>query len=65
MQVATHWGTQQMKARESSLLTQLQSEGMTVVTPDAEAIRADAEPAINGLFATKWTVTTWDEVRSY
>lgn len=65
MQVATHWGTQQMKDRESSLLTQLQSEGMTVVTPDAEAIRADAEPTINGLFATKWTVTTWDEVRSY
>lgn len=65
MQVATRWGTQQMKSRESSLLTQLESEGMTVVIPDAEAIREDAEPAINELFATKWTVTTWDEVRSY
>ncbi len=65
MQAATHWGTQQMQSRESSLLTQLQTEGMTVVTPDAEAIREDAEPAINALFATKWTVTTWDEVRSY
>lgn len=65
MQLATHWGSQQMESRESDLLAQLQAEGMTVVTPDAEAIRTEAEPAINDLFATKWTVTTWDEVRSY
>jgi hypothetical protein len=38
---------------------------MTVVTPDAAAIRAAAEPAINNLFATKWTVTTWAEVLGF
>jgi TRAP-type transport system periplasmic protein len=35
---------------------------MTAVTPDADAIRAAAKPSIDDLFATKWTVTTWDEV---
>lgn len=65
LQQATDWGTAQMQSRESALLTLLQSEGMTVVHPDAAAIRAAAEPAINNLFATKWTVTTWSEVLSY
>jgi TRAP-type transport system periplasmic protein len=61
---ATDWGSEQMFAREASLLAQLQSLGMTVVIPDADAIRAAAEPAIENLFATKWTVTTWEEVLS-
>ena len=65
MQSATDWATDQMFASEASLLAQLQGFGMTVVTPDAAAIRAAAEPAIENLFATKWTVTTWDEVKSY
>ena len=67
MNQAVKWGTQEMEARESTLLTELSSppKNMVVVTPDAEAIRVEAEPAINNLFATKWTVTTWDEVRSY
>jgi TRAP-type C4-dicarboxylate transport system substrate-binding protein len=65
MQAATDWASARMFAREASLLTDLQSFGMTVVTPDAAAIRAAAEPAIVNLFATKWTVTTWDEVLSY
>jgi TRAP-type C4-dicarboxylate transport system substrate-binding protein len=64
MNVAVAWGTQQMQSREASLLAQLQAEGMTVVTPDAAAIRAAAEPAINQLFTQKWTVTTWQEVLS-
>jgi len=64
MQSSTDWGTDQMTARESTLLGDLQGLGMIVVTPDAAAIRAAAEPAINGLFATKWTVTTWQEVLS-
>jgi hypothetical protein len=38
---------------------------MTVTTPNAAAIRAAAEPAIKQLFASKWTVTTWQEVLSY
>ena len=62
MHTAVNWGTQQMQAREASLLTQLQSSGMTVVIPDAAAIRSAAEAAINQLFANKWTVTTWQEV---
>ena len=53
-----------MIARESSLLGELQGHGMTTVTPDAAAIRAAAEPSINTLFDTKWTVTTWAEVLS-
>jgi len=65
MQSATGWGTDQMIAREASLLSELQDRGMIAVTPDAAAIRAAAEPAINGLFATKWTVTTWAEVLSF
>jgi TRAP-type C4-dicarboxylate transport system substrate-binding protein len=65
MQSATGWASAQMFARESSLLSQLQGFGMTVVTPDAAAIRAAAEPAIVNLFNTKWTVTTWEEVLSY
>jgi TRAP-type transport system periplasmic protein len=62
---AAQWGTNEMEARESTLLGDLQGFGMTVVTPDAEAIRAEAEGAINGLFASKWTVTTWEEVLSF
>jgi TRAP-type C4-dicarboxylate transport system substrate-binding protein len=62
MRKAVKWGTTEMKARETALLSSLQQGGMTVVTPNATAIRAAAESAINTLFATKWTVTTWEEV---
>jgi TRAP-type transport system periplasmic protein len=62
MNQAVKWGTEQMESRESALLASLQADGMVVVTPDAEAIREAARPAIEGLFDTKWTVTTWDEV---
>jgi TRAP-type C4-dicarboxylate transport system substrate-binding protein len=65
MQAATDWATDKMFASEASLLAQLQANGMTVVQPDAAAIRAAAEPAVNNLFATKWTVTTWAEVLSF
>jgi TRAP-type C4-dicarboxylate transport system substrate-binding protein len=62
MAEASAFGTEQMFARESTILGELQAAGMTVVTPDAAAIRAAAQPAIDALFATRWTVTTWDEV---
>ncbi len=65
MQAAMAYGTDRMIDREAVLLSELQTFGMTVVTPDAAAIRAAAEPAINSLFANKWTVTTWAEVLSY
>lgn len=59
---AAQWGTRTIQEREATLLAELQAGGMTLVTPDAAAIRAAAEPAINTLFATKWTVTTWKKV---
>lgn len=62
MKKAIVWGSETLKSKESALQSQLAAAGMTVVTPDAAAIRAAAEPAINTLFATKWTVTTWAEV---
>ena len=62
MRKATEWDTATMQAQEWTLLAQLQEASVTVVTPDAAAIRTAAEPAINQLFATKWTVTTWQEV---
>ncbi len=64
MAYATEWGTRKTIDQESTLLAALQADpnGMTVVTPDAAAIRAAAKPAIDDLFATKWTVTTWEEV---
>ncbi len=54
-----------MQSREAALLAELEGLGMTVVTPDAATIRAAAEPSIESLFDTKWTVTTWSEVLSY
>jgi TRAP-type C4-dicarboxylate transport system substrate-binding protein len=62
MEEATQWGTARMFASEAGLLAGLEQAGMTVVTPDAAAIRAAARPAIDQLFATNWTVTTWNEV---
>ena len=65
MQSATDWGSDRMFANEAGLLAQLEDLGMSVEEPDAQAIRDAAEPAINELFDTKWTVTTWDEVLSF
>jgi TRAP-type C4-dicarboxylate transport system substrate-binding protein len=65
MEAATDWASARMVSLEAGLLSELQANGMTVVQPNAAAIRAAAEPAINDLFATKWTVTTWQEVLSY
>lgn len=62
MRKAIRWGTATIQSQDATLLAQLEASGMTIVTPDAAAIRLAAEPAINQLFATKWTVTTWQEV---
>ena len=64
MNDASDFATQTILATEPSLITQLQNATppMKVVTPDAAAIRAAAKPAIDNLFATEWTVTTWDAV---
>jgi len=62
---AVEFATDKMGDTEAAQLANLQTQGMTVVTPNAAAIRSAAEPSINNLFATKWTVTTWAEVLSY
>jgi TRAP-type transport system periplasmic protein len=62
MQEAAQFGTAKMKDSEATLLQSLQAAGMTVVTPDAAAIRTKARPAVDDLFRTDWPVTTWDEV---
>jgi TRAP-type C4-dicarboxylate transport system substrate-binding protein len=59
---AAEWGSAQMAEREAALLDTLAAAGMEVVTPDAAAIREAARPAIDQLFSTVWTVTTWEEV---
>jgi hypothetical protein len=40
----------------------LQRKGMQVVIPDADSFRAKAKPAVDELFKTQWSVTTWAEV---
>lgn len=62
MKSATAFGSEKIASGEAALIASLEENGMTVVTPDAAAIREAARPAIDQLFATKWTVTTWDEV---
>jgi len=59
---ACDWANAKMKASENSYVLELQRKGMQVVIPDAESFRAKAKPAIEELFKTQWTVTTWAEV---
>ena len=59
---ACDWTNAKMKAAESSYLLELQRKGMQVVIPDAESFRAKAKPAVDELFKTQWSVTTWAEV---
>jgi len=40
----------------------LQRKGMQVIIPDANSFREKAKDAVNDLFKTQWTVTTWAEV---
>jgi TRAP-type transport system periplasmic protein len=62
LEAAVDFGSQKMFTTEAAQLANLDALGMTIITPNAAAIRTAAEPAINNLFATKWTVTTWAEV---
>jgi TRAP-type C4-dicarboxylate transport system substrate-binding protein len=62
MREACLWATEKTRGNESSLLKQLESQGMKVGTPDAQAIRLKARPAIEELFRTAWPVTTWEQV---
>jgi TRAP-type C4-dicarboxylate transport system substrate-binding protein len=59
---ACDWANEKMKTGESAYLLDLQRKGMQVVIPDAESFRAKAKPAVDELFKTQWSVTTWKEV---
>jgi len=59
---ACDWANDRMKTGESAYLLDLQRKGMQVVIPDADSFRAKAKPAVDELFKTQWSVTTWAEV---
>jgi TRAP-type C4-dicarboxylate transport system substrate-binding protein len=59
---ACDWANEKMKTGESAYLVDLQRKGMQVVIPDADSFRAKAKPAVDELFKTQWSVTTWKEV---
>ena len=59
---ACDFANAKMKAAESSYVLELQRKGMQVVLPDADSFRAKAKDAIDELFKTQWSVTTWAEV---
>ncbi len=59
---ACDWANDKMKTGENAYLLNLQRKGMQVVIPDADSLRAKAKPAVEELFKTQWSVTTWAEV---
>jgi TRAP-type C4-dicarboxylate transport system substrate-binding protein len=59
---ACDWANNKMKTGENEFLLNLQRRGMQVVIPDADSFRAKAKPAVDELFKTQWSVTTWAEV---
>jgi tripartite ATP-independent transporter DctP family solute receptor len=56
------WANNKIKTDEAAILVDLQRKGMQVVIPDANSFRAKARDAVDGLFKTQWSVTTWAEV---
>jgi TRAP-type C4-dicarboxylate transport system substrate-binding protein len=61
-QEATEWANNKIKSGEAAILVDLQRRGMQVVIPDAGSFRAKAKDAVEELFKTQWSVTTWGEV---
>jgi len=59
---AEEWANIKIKTGEAAILVDLQRKGMQVVIPDADSFRAKAKDAVNELFKTQWSVTTWAEV---
>jgi TRAP-type C4-dicarboxylate transport system substrate-binding protein len=59
---ACDWANAKMKAGELAYLLDLERKGMQVVIPDADSFRTKAKPAVEELFKTQWSVTTWEEV---
>lgn len=61
-QEACDWANAKMKKGENAYLIELERKGMHVIVPDADSFRAKAKPAVDELFRTQWSVTTWAEV---
>jgi tripartite ATP-independent transporter DctP family solute receptor len=59
---AEEWANNKIKTGEAAILVNLQRMGMQVVIPDADSFREKAKPAVDELFKTQWSVTTWAEV---
>jgi tripartite ATP-independent transporter DctP family solute receptor len=59
---AEEWANNKIKTGEADILVNLQRMGMQVVIPDADSFREMAKPAVDELFKTQWSVTTWAEV---
>lgn len=58
------WAINKIKTDEAAILVDLQRMGMQVVIPDVNSFRLKAKDAVNDLFKTQWTATTWEEVLS-
>ena len=56
------WANNKIKTGEATILVDLQRKGMQVIIPDANSFRAKAKDAVDELFKTQWSVTTWAEV---
>ncbi len=59
---AEEWANNKIKTGEAAILVDLQRKGMQVVIPDGGSFRAKAKDAVDDLFKTQWSVTTWAEV---
>ena len=59
---AEEWANNKIKTGEGAILLDLQRKGMQVIIPDADSFREKAKPAVDELFKTQWSVTTWAEV---
>jgi len=59
---AEEWANNKIKTGEAAILVDLQRKGMQVVIPDANSFRSKAKDAVDELFKTQWSVTTWAEV---
>jgi TRAP-type C4-dicarboxylate transport system substrate-binding protein len=59
---AEEWANNKIKTGEAAILVDLQRKLMQVIIPDADSFREKAKPAVDELFKTQWSVTTWAEV---
>ena len=58
------WGDEQMAMYESNMVQNLKDSGMEIITPDAEAFKAAAMPAIEKIVET-WQPGVWDAIEQY